>query len=83
MMSPWFASGTVTTSSLTGSSSIGFAFASASLQAHRRRGLERHLGAVDGVVLAVEARDLHVDDREAERAAVLLGFVRRPSRPRG
>ena len=26
------------------------------------------------MVLAVEAGDLHVDDREAERAAVLLGF---------
>ena len=73
-MSPWFASGTVTTSSLTGSSRIGSAFASASLKPDRRRGLERHLGAVDGVVLAVEARDLHVDDGEAERAAVLLGL---------
>ena len=30
MMSPWFASGTVTTSSLIGSSRIGPAFASAS-----------------------------------------------------
>ena len=74
MMSPWFASGTVTTSSLTGSSRIGLAFASASASPIDGRGLERHLGAVDGVVLAVEARDLHVDDREAERAAVLLGL---------
>ena len=41
------------------------------LQPDRRRDLERHLGAVDRVVLAVEARDLHVDDGEAERAAVL------------
>ena len=30
MMSPWYASGTVTTSSLTGSSRIGFALPSAS-----------------------------------------------------
>src|SRR5262249_31903992 len=43
-------------------------------QTHRGGGLERHLGAVDGMVLAVEARDLHVDHREAERAAVLFGL---------
>ena len=74
MMSPWLASGTVTTSSLTGSSRIGIRLGERVAQPHRRRGLERHLGAVDGVVLAVEAGDLHVDDGEAERAAVLFGF---------
>ncbi len=73
-MSPWLTSGTTTTSSLTGSSSTGSGVRERVAQTHRGRGLERHLGAVDGVVLAVEAGDLHVDDGEAERAAVLLGL---------
>src|SRR5262249_56957237 len=41
------------------------------LEAERPRHLEAHLRRVDGVVLAVEAGDLHVDDGIAEHAAVL------------
>ena len=39
-------------------------------EAEAPRHLEAHLGAVDGVVLAVEAGHLHVDDGVAEHAAV-------------
>ncbi len=55
MTSPWLASGTVTTSSLTGSSRIGVAVRHRVLEPERAGHLEAHLGGVDGVVLAVEA----------------------------
>ena len=56
MMSPWLASGTVTTSSLIGSSRIGPALAIASLNPSEPAILKLISERSTGVVLAVEAR---------------------------
>ena len=58
MTSPWWAAGTVTSSSLIGSSRTGSALAMASLKPMRAGHLEAHLRRVDRVVLAVEAGHL-------------------------
>ena len=67
--SPWYDEGTVTLSSEIGSSTTAPARPSASLKPRRCGVLERHVGRVDGVVLAVVALDPHVDDGEAVHAA--------------
>ena len=73
-MSPWFASGTVTTSSLTGSRSTGPAFASASFSPCAAAVLNAISELSTEWCFPVEAGDAHVDDGEAERAARLRGF---------
>ena len=83
MMSPWLASGAITTSSLIGSSRIGVAFAIASLKPSDPAILKLISDESTEWYLPSKHGDLHVDDGEAEHAAVLHRLVRRPSRPRG
>ena len=75
MMSPWLASGTVTTSSLTGSSRIGLGLRHRVAEAPSTAAVLNAISELStGWCLPSKHGDLHVDDREAERAAVLLGL---------
>ena len=84
MMSPWFASGTVTTSSLIGSSRIGAGLGHRLLEADATPAILKLISDESTEwYLPSKHGDLHVDDREAEHAARAPSSRRRPSRPRG